>query len=409
MKMTKSFLANSRGSVATLFAIAAVPLLLAAGSAIDFIRAMQAETALQAALDSTVMAIALSDKKLMADREQAGKDYFLRNFEGTSAIDGLTIKIEAGLVRASAQYDYPTSFLKLGGIDTLKIGGLSEVALSADKKAEVVLVLDFSYSMVTNNKYLRMRTAATDMLNALDASAEPGLLTVGLVPFSAMVRATMPASFVTQSSAGATWSGCTQDRHYPYNTGVETPGSGAESKWGYIEDAYENRSPYDCAKYAANSLDIVPLSEDIPEVVSALSRMEPVGNTNIPLATEFGWNLLDPAAPFTEASEYADDNNRKFIVILTDGVQTSKQWGSGDSRSVSNGNDNLLEICAAMRAKEITVFAIAYDITNPAVTSLLKTCAPGNYFEPDAAKADIDAVFRAITRRIKRSTLRLAR
>ncbi len=409
MMKRQSFLGNIKGSVSTMFAIAAVPMLLAAGTAIDYVRAMQAETALQSALDASAMAVALSEKKSKKDREQVGKDYFEENFADATTVKALKIKIQGSLVTASAQYDYPTTFMALGGVGSFKIGGLAEVDLSNDKKAEVVLVLDFSRSMVANNKYKRMRSAAIDMIDALDASAEEGLLQVGLVPFSAMVHGTMPAGYVTQASKGTTWTGCTQDRAYPYNTGIETPGSGAASKWGHVDATFENKNPRDCPAYVKNGLEIVPLTEDIPEVVKKLAKMEPVGNTNIPLGTEFGWNLLDPAEPYAEASDYSDPKNRKFIIILTDGVQTSKQWGSGGSRSVENGNDNLLEICSGMRKKDITVFAIAYDITDPKVTSLLKTCAPGNYFEPDAAKADIDAVFRAITKRIKKSTLRLAR
>ena len=35
--------------------------------------------------------------------------------------------------------------------------------------------------------------------------------------------------------------------------------------------------------------------------------------------------------------------NRKFLVLLTDGVQTSGEFGVDGSRSVAHGNNNLVE------------------------------------------------------------------
>ncbi len=371
---------------------------------------MTAKTDLQSALDATALAVAMSDKPSAAQRKQVGKDYFKKNFADSASITaGVNISIVGNLVTASADFDYPMSFMALGGIKSFKIGGLSEVDLSNDKKAEVVLVLDYSGSMNRNDKYIRMRDAAITMLNALDASTEDGFLKVGLVPFSAMVHTSMPASYVTQSAAGAVWTGCTQDRKYPHNTGVAAPGSSNDTKWGYIDPGSENTGSKNCSAYATKGLAIVPLTGDIPGLIGKLGAMSPVGNTNIPLGTEFGWNLLDPEAPYTEGAAYTDSSTRKFIVILTDGVQTSRHWGSTGNRSVANGNDNLVETCSGMRTTDITVFAIAYDITATAVTELLKACAPGNYFEPDVGSAEIDAVFKAITKRIKKSTMRLAR
>ena len=57
----------------------------------------------------------------------------------------------------------------------------------------------------------------------------------------------------------------------------------------------------------------------------SLSDMRPLGNTNIPLGAEFGWNLLDPQEPYSEGAAYSDTKTTKFLVLLTDGVQTSKR------------------------------------------------------------------------------------
>jgi Flp pilus assembly protein TadG len=403
---------HEAGNVSMIFAMAAIPLVLAGGAAIDYIGAMRAQTQMQAAVDGASLAVAMATSLTDAERRNVGKKYFSNNFNGTELADAdNAIKIVGERVTVSASFDFPTSFMLLAGIGHMKLGALAEVDGGNDRDSEVVLVLDYSLSMVKNDKYIRMRDAATKMIDQLVAGANGTSLKFGIVPFSAMVRTSMPKAYVTQASTAATWTGCTQDRKHPYNTGVSAPTANDDTKWGYIDNNNsENAAPkFDCAKYQTNKLDIMPLSADAAAVKSRLAVMYPVGNTNIPLGAEFGWNLLDPGAPFTEGAAYADDKTKKFLVLLTDGVQTSRHWGADGNRSVANGNDNLKTVCKGMAAKGITIFAIAYDIMATAVTDLLKACAPDNYFEPDNTGAEIDAVFKAITKRIRKSTLRLAR
>ncbi len=110
---------------------------------------------------------------------------------------------------------------------------------------------------------------------------------------------------------------------------------------------------------------IKPLTSDVASIKTAIGKMRPLGNTNIPLGAEFGWNLLDPQEPYTEGAPYSDKKTRKFLVLLTDGVQTSREFGEDNGRAVSHGNDNLVTLCTNMRDAGITVFTIAYDITDP--------------------------------------------
>jgi len=403
---------QTSGNVSILLALGALPLLLGAGAAIDYIRAIRVQTELQAATDSAALAAAMTDTDDPEERKLAGATYFQSNFQNTGfGSIAPAITVDADKVVVSVTFDYPTSFMSLAGIAAMQIGSLAEVELSKEDNVEIVLVLDYSGSMEKNDKYIRMRDAAKKMVDQLAANAEKSTVKFGLVPFSAMVRTSMPAAYVTQPSAGTTWTGCTQDRKYPYNIGVSTPTSNADTKWGYIDDfGSENSAPkYDCAKYQSNKLDILPLTSNVATVQAQLGGMSPVGNTNIPVGAEFGWNLLDPAEPFSEGAPYADETTKKFLVLLTDGVQTSRHWGPKGNRSVDNGNDNLVEVCKGMGAKDITVFAIAFDIKAAAITKLLKACAPGNYFESDSSGAEISAVFNAITDRIEKSMLRLTR
>ncbi len=368
-------------------------------------------TALQAAVDGAALAAANADTRSNKQREALAKTYFRRNFDGADDPGSrFSVKVTPAKVTARASAEVSTPFMSLGGLTSATIVTEGEVLREGETNVEIAMVLDYSGSMRDNNKYVRMGLAATDMVESLQSSIGTGKLKIGLVPFSAMVATSMPKQYVTQASAGATWTGCTQDRQYPYNTGVDTPKVGDDTtKWGYFDNTRENSGAYSCSAYLANNLSILPLTDDLDAVKAKLAVMKPLGNTNIPLGTEFGWNLLDKQQPFNEAMPYANKTYKKYLLLLTDGVQTSSQWGPGGSRSVANGNSNLVTLCNGMKAAGITVFTIAYDVRDPAVTTLLKNCAGKNYYQPDASASGIADVFATITQEINRQTVRLSR
>ncbi len=401
---------DQNGSISPFFALSIVPLLIAAGAATDYARYVNVKTELEAALDGAALAAAQSTLGSDAARENVGKAYFSANMAG-SAVEGAEadVVISNGGVRASAAVQMPTSFMRLAGVNAMELQAAAEANLPTAGNAELVLVLDYSGSMNSHQKYQRMATAATDMLTSLEGAAGDINFKVGLVPFSAMVRTTMSAAYVNQNAAGPVWTGCTQDRASPYNVTVSTPTADPDSKWGYQDNNGENRGSYGCNAYASKDLDIMPLASDIDAVREQLDDMRPLGNTNIALGAEFGWNLLDPALPFDEGKPYSDSTNKKFLVLLTDGVQTSREFGENNSRSVGNAQQNLLALCSGMRNANITVFAIAYDVTDPDVTELLRTCAPGRYYEPAVGADNLNAVFSEITSQITDEVVRLTK
>ncbi len=416
-----ALLRRTEGQVTILFALATVPLLVAAGAAIDRIRLDNTRTEMQAALDGATLAAANAENRTNKQREMLARKYFKANFasaEENSA--NFTIDVTAAAVIANVRIDYPMTFMSLVGIDQATIDITAEVMRPFEGKAEVALVLDYSGSMNRKNKYQDMAAAAEGMIDELDKALKDNALKIGLVPFSAMVYTSMNKDYVTQASATATWTGCTQDRKFPYNTTVDTPTADSDTKWGFDNGQItpsragdnprpENTGIYNCANYDGKKLKIIPLTADMSDLKTKLRAMRPIGNTNIPLGAEFGWNLLDPKEPFTEGAPYSDKKTRKFLVLLTDGVQTSSQFESGGGRSIAQGNANLLALCTNMRNAGVTVFAIAYDITDPAVTTLLKTCAPDRYYEPDSGATEIKQVFSQITSQIKNSHIRVSR
>jgi Flp pilus assembly protein TadG len=406
-----SLLKTAEGNVTILFALAAVPLLLAAGAALDYVRVVSARTELQAALDGAALAAAMATDLDGKEREKAAKKYFDKNFSLASKSEyRLDVKVTATSIVATASYELPTSLMAIAGLTQSEIESTSEVQRAKGSTAEVVLVLDYSLSMEDNSKYSRMAQAAADMVDSLSSTIGAEQVKFGLVPFSAMVYGSMPAQFVTQSAAGATWTGCTQDRKSPLNATVTTPdASDASTKWGYIENSKQTTGSMACAAYASKNLKILPLTSDIAAVKAKLKSMVPLGYTNIALGAEFGWNLLDPAAPYSEGAAYDNAKNRKYLILLTDGMQTTNEWGPGNKRSVANAEANLATLCSGMDKAGITVFTIAYDVTDPGITSLLKKCGGDRYYEPSVGGSEITQVFSKINAEIGKQTLRLAR
>ncbi len=377
--LVKRFGTCQKGGIAILYALSAIPLCIAAGSAVDFIRYVANSTELQAALDSAALAAAATPELTDEERLAMAEATFVANLENGGLSDATitrTFEIEDDTVVAAAQMDMSTSLMSLTNIDsmTLKIG--TEVAVPGDKKAEIALVLDYSGSMnetiAGGVKYVAMRNAAKDLISDLEA-ANPDKVKFGLVPFSHHVYGTFDKSHILGQSGLGTWTGCTQDRKYPYNLTDATPTSDNNTKWGQPQAPVHISSG--CSGYVSNNLTMKPLTNDFTGLKSQLDIMTPYAWTHIALGVEFGFHMLSDNAPFEEGVSYDDDETIKFLVVLTDGAQTEPAFGPGSTRTVTQGEANLEALCTNAKAKGITVITIAYDLDDNATTQRLKNCA----------------------------------
>jgi Flp pilus assembly protein TadG len=81
-----SFICDRRGNILPLFGLALVPIVGLIGAAVDYSRASSVQSKLQAALDSTVLAMAPSAPSLSAAQLQAAASaYFFALYKATSA------------------------------------------------------------------------------------------------------------------------------------------------------------------------------------------------------------------------------------------------------------------------------------------------------------------------------------
>jgi hypothetical protein len=385
-------LRHQGGNTAIIFGMAAIPLLALGGGAVDVTHRAQVRGELQSAVDTAAIAAArvlqVGELERDADwdalraeasaRARTILQAALTGFGGANDLD-VDVNIEGENIAISTAFDVPTSFLGVIGIKTLPAKAMAEVSLPEPILMEIVLILDYSGSMRANDKYIRMTDAAVDFVQRV-AADRAGTTKVAIVPFSEYVLADIPLTYVRDGGSQAlNGTGvCVLNRDYPYSATDEPPSSTiVESQWRLGDDG-------ECDDdYRGGGLALRDLTDDLDSIVTALEGMEPVGLTNISLATELGWHVLSPEAPFEAARDYSDEHLQKVIILLTDGVQTVPASGPSGDTSTLAADDVTMEICTSAKAENVRIFSIAYDVDDERVHDLLLGCAssPGSYFD----------------------------
>ncbi len=181
---------NEKGSLAPVLGVAAIPIFMAAGMAVDYGNAVSVQARLQAAVDAAALAAGREANKSNAELERIAKDYFHSNFgvpanagtptmEMTVADSGLTVE---GAVTVN---NYLT---KVAGFDTTRITASSQVTKEATG-LEVVLVFDNTGSMGRQSRLATLKVAAHDFVEILFGDrAVADTLKIGVVPFSQFVN-----------------------------------------------------------------------------------------------------------------------------------------------------------------------------------------------------------------------------
>ena len=95
----------------------------------------------------------------------------------------------------------PTTFTKILGQEQMNLSVSNEIVWGI-KKLELVLALDVTGSMASNNKMTELKKAAKSLLTTLKAAAKDGDIKVAIVPFAVVVN----AGYANVGSASLDWS-----------------------------------------------------------------------------------------------------------------------------------------------------------------------------------------------------------
>lgn len=205
-KNFKAFRKDHRGSITTIAAVSALPMMLCAGAAIDTIRVSREQVAFDAAVDSAALAVAADDRASLqglsttqqnariAELETYAKKYLAENYTphyGSEPITDVDIEITGSTIDLTSHHSFPTTIMSLVGIDEISLTSHAQI-MKAMRPIELVMVMDTTGSMGTT--YMaQAKVAAHDLLKTLYAGTpsqvpESEFLRTALVPFSAAVR-----------------------------------------------------------------------------------------------------------------------------------------------------------------------------------------------------------------------------
>src|SRR5690554_799477 len=184
------FFSDQRGNFAIMFALAALPIMVAAGAAVDISRAYAVENRLKAALDAAALAVGGAPGKTNQQLQVIAQSYFDANYPTAKlGVPGVVSVTQSGnTVSLSVKADMPTTLMGIAGIKTLDIAASSQVTRMG-KKLEVVLVLDNTGSMDSGGRMTVLKTASKNLIDTVSAAAlNPGDVKVAIVPFNIDVK-----------------------------------------------------------------------------------------------------------------------------------------------------------------------------------------------------------------------------
>lgn len=243
------------GSVATIFAVAMVPVVIAAGIGIDLARATASRGNLQDALDATALAVAhLPANTPQQTIDAKARAWLLANLNNPAlGTITLTTVPTNGQVVLTASTNVPTTLTAIAGYRQVPISATSTVKWGLGH-VEVALVLDNTGSM-SGAKLSRLKTAAASLVDSLSDSTDStdaNALKISVVPFAATVKigssyktstwmkGVQPTEygedlfdtytgvnrFTLLDNINETWGGCVESRPAPYDVQDTAPSSG---------------------------------------------------------------------------------------------------------------------------------------------------------------------------------------
>jgi Putative Flp pilus-assembly TadE/G-like len=440
-----SFLRNTSGNTAMIFSLAAVPLLLGAGVAIDSMRATAARTDLQAAADAAAIAGASSNKTNNAALKKIVDDFLIANdAEHTlSAVKSIKQKLDpvTRTFTVNIEGKMETSFMFLAGVSEIDIGAKAEVALGGSA-LEVVLALDNTASMNSGGRMDALKAAAKNLVaDVLALQTTGAYVRVGIVPFGNYVNVgtsrrnapwiNVPAdSTTTQNVCNTTYpnassSNCRQEVVTYNNDGVPTTYNTTVCDWVYgnpvttcADQTWNNTwngcvgsrpNPYDEQLGSTNvhqypgmqntscPSEITQLGGSVPALETQIDAMIGTGNTYIPQGILWGWNMLQAGGPIGAAKTKAWMKTRggtKALVLMTDGANTVSadnqyHWGS----DVNKANAKTTALCNGVKGDDIVVYTVGFMVDDTTAQNILKDCAsdPSKAYNADNANALAEA------------------
>ncbi|GLQ37499.1 hypothetical protein GCM10007908_11190 [Rhizobium albus] len=416
--MISRFLSNRRGNVAMITALAFLPLLGAAGLAVDYVNLSRERTNLQAIADAAVlMAAGISlDDESVARREV---DRYISSLAYADDLDW-DVSLVDGELQLSINRTIPLRIASVLNAPTADIGvqSFAKQARSVGRGGlELALVLDVSNSM--KNRMPEMKLAANRLIDEIyGTEATLPNVRVSLVPFSGRVN------FVDY---GWDWMSDQTGRNVanaqlrnPKKDAFSPSASALCSGWRSGTNGETDASPtveklpmFDGPHETCPQSRMIALTESRAVIQDGINALTNNHGTSTQVGLLWGWRSLSPDWQGHWFSGNPDlplsyeETPGKHVVIMTDGKNHPKQ--AGDEHTEDEVNAQLIRQCQRMRDQGYTIYAVTYYM-NGTLTDLYTACTGVADHVYDANSAsELSAAFEDIGGSLVSSALRLTR
>jgi len=428
------FARDERGNIAVIFAVAVLPILGLVGAAVDYSRATNARTAMQAALDSTALMISKDAASMTAEQVSTkAKAYFAAMYKHPEAPASNVTAVytpnagNGATVQVSASGSIQTNFMKVAGYPTIDFKS-GATTTWGNTRLRVAMALDVTGSMNSDGKLPAMKTAAKKLVDTLRSSAQNANdVYISVIPFSLMVNvgtANKNASWLRWNefgdcnnsyftnyifkteceNAGRTWTtdsnknnwkGCVMDRTQPYDTNKDAPTGAARFHAAKFEDNNNNNL---CPA------EILPMTSaysttDVDKIKTKIDSLVANGSTNQPIGMHWAWFALQKDAPLNTPAKDDNFNYTDAIILLSDGLNTKNRW-NGDGSNVSPQVDARQKIlCDNIKNTangKTVIYTIQVNTDGDPESAVLKACADTGNFYPTTTTSGIDMAFNSI-------------
>ncbi len=193
---TARFAKDERGTVAVVLGLAAIPLVMSVGAALDYSRANAVDTSLQSVVDAAAV-------KAVAQRTQEERRAHAIQFvragvgrlpHGATVRDAdivvaeeLTGSLRTPRLTVRATASVPMVMSQMLGVRTFSVAAQADAAVSS-KTVEIALVVDVTGSML-GDRIRALRSSATDFVNTLLAdNVDTQNIRLSIVPYTASVN-----------------------------------------------------------------------------------------------------------------------------------------------------------------------------------------------------------------------------
>jgi len=331
------------------------------GLAIDVMRYENLRTKMQNTIDRAVLAASDLDLDPSITPRDVVDDYLVKAGMGDFAY---TVDVEEStvgddvigrtvFVTSNARMD--TYFMHLMGTPDLPVP-VSTRASEGINDVEISLVLDVSGSMGWGTKLPDMQDAAKDFIDEVLANTEDGRVSLSLVPYSTQVNAGADLAAEFNLTGEHNYSHCVDFDATDFTTTTLLPGAMLQraahfDPWSsYTEGRVPVADGGDWSPMwvcrTEDAFEITPWSNDPPALKDQIDALTAEGNTSIDVATKWGAALLDPStapvlsnlidsgkidsdlagrpSPYTDGTDPSLPDVLKFMIVMTDGINTTQ-------------------------------------------------------------------------------------